>query len=281
MTDALGRDIFMIKHPTRIITIFSSNTEIVAALGLTKYIVGIDAYTYYPASIQQIPKIGGRLGFSLDSIIAQQPDLVIMTPARQATHQLLPALEKLHVATIILDGGSIETILNNILLIGHVTCATERAKQVVDNMRQRFDKIRKDHQQLAKPNVVLITGRTGNGLLLVARLKGLQTNAYTADIIIRAGGKLALDEVQTTKLQINQISPEVLLATNPDIILFADTQHSLDELILATNGWQQMKAAQTGFVRLVSRAELLIPGPRVIDGVESLSTIFKEWNQRH
>lgn len=63
VTDAMGRNVAINKKPERIVTVFSSNTEIVAALGLSRAIVGIDGYTYYPESIKDVPKIGGRLGF--------------------------------------------------------------------------------------------------------------------------------------------------------------------------------------------------------------------------
>lgn len=272
--DALGRKVVAQKQPQRIITVFSSNTEIVAALGLSQRIVGIDGYTYYPDSIKNVAKIGGRLGFSLDSIVAQNPDLVIMTPARQATQQLIPALDKLGITNLVVNGGSIETILHNIWLIAQICGVPEQGQQLIDNIKKRLNAIPK----LAKcPQVVLITGRVGNGLLLVARRAASSVNAYTADIIRQAGGCLALDKEVNHLPQLNQLSPEVLLATDPDIILFAGNKAELAELSSTINGWHQMKAAQTGFVRTVSRAELLISGPRVIDGVESLSAIFQQW----
>lgn len=277
VTDALKRRVVISKQPQRIVTIFSSNTEIVAALGLADRIVGIDGYTHYPNSINNIPKIGGRLGFSLDSIVAQRPDLVIMTPARQATHQLLRPLGKLGIPALVLEGGSLHTIFQNILLVSQATGVNQQGQQLVSSMRQRLNKIRHDNLCQRAPRVVLITGKAGNGLLLVARRNGPKTNGYTADIVLHAGGALALDEQPASGLSLSQISPEVLLGTDPDIVLFAGHQSALDELIAATPGWQQMKAARSGFVRTVSRAELLIPGPRVIDGVASLAGIFRQW----
>lgn len=276
VTDALGRKVVMKIQPQRIVTIFSSNTEIVAALGLSHRIVGIDGYTYYPDSIKNVPKIGGRLGFSLDSIVAQNPDLVIMTPARQATQQLIPALDKLAITSLVVNGGSIDTIMHNILLIAEITGVTDRGRQLVSAIQQRLDAI----PTLSRcPRVVLITGRVGNGLLLVARRSASNVNAYTADIILKAGGCLALDEATRHLPQLNQISPEVLLATNPDIILFAGNEADLAELSNSIRGWHNMKAANTGFIRTVSRAQLLISGPRVIEGVESLSAIFQQWDK--
>ena len=95
LTDALGRAVELPAAPRRVVTIFSSNTELVAVLGLTDRIVGIDAFTRYPPEAANKPVVGGRLGFSVDAVVAQNPDLVLVTPARQAVHQLLAPMERL------------------------------------------------------------------------------------------------------------------------------------------------------------------------------------------
>ena len=279
VTDALGRQVTLQKPLKRIVTIFSSNTEMVAALGLSEQIVGIDAFTYYPESVKNKPKIGGRLGFSLDSIVAQQPDLVVMTPARQATHQLLPPLDTLGIPTLVLEARNIDEVIHNIDLLAKATGTQQKGNALISQMRQRLNKASHKPAGYHRPKVILITGKVGNGLLLVARTNTTRTNGYTADIVIKAGGILALDEMVQSGPRLSQISPEVLLASNSDIVLFAGSQQDLAELT-SLPGWQQMKAAKTGFVRTVPRAQLLIPGPRVVDGVEQLALIFNEWSQK-
>ncbi len=79
LTDALGRRVVLPAAPRRIVTIFSSNTELVAALGLTDRIVGIDALTRYPPEAAEKPVVGGRLGISVDAVVGQEPDLVLLT----------------------------------------------------------------------------------------------------------------------------------------------------------------------------------------------------------
>ncbi|MFC7205760.1 hypothetical protein ACFQOZ_01970 [Comamonas endophytica] len=48
LRDALGREVVLPAPAQRIVTIFSSNTELVAALGLTRRIVGIEEFTRFP-----------------------------------------------------------------------------------------------------------------------------------------------------------------------------------------------------------------------------------------
>ena len=46
-----------------------------------------------------------------------------------------------------------------------------------------------------------------------------------------------------------------------------------DELI-ARPGWSEMRAVKTRRAYTVGRAELLIPGPRIVDGVERLAALL-------
>jgi iron complex transport system substrate-binding protein len=61
--DALDRAVTVPAPPQRIVTIFASNTEMVAALGLADRIVGIEAYTRYPPEVVGKPLVGGRSAF--------------------------------------------------------------------------------------------------------------------------------------------------------------------------------------------------------------------------
>ena len=66
--DAMNRDVTIPRPPRRIVTIFSSNTELVGAVGLLDRVVGIDGMTTYPPEVARIRKVGGRLGMSLDAV---------------------------------------------------------------------------------------------------------------------------------------------------------------------------------------------------------------------
>jgi len=115
---------------------------------------------------------------------------------------------------------------------------------------------------LERPRVIMITGRLGNGLLLVTRPK-----TYTGDAMMLAGARFGLEST------IAQVSPEAILNADPDILLFAGNQRDLDELITRP-GWRDLRAVKGKRAFAVSRSELLIPGPRTIDGIEHLAAIF-------
>jgi len=262
--DAFDRAVTLPAPPQRIVTIFASNTEMIAALGLADRIVGIEAYTRYPPEIVGKPLVGGRLGFSVDAVAGQRPDLVVVTPARQAANQLVDPMQRLGVPIIVLLQRSVQEIFANIRLLGRAAGVPERGEEVAGRLEARLAGTKQRIRDRARPRAVMITGRLGNGLLLMAR-----PGTYTGDAIELAGGRFAFDG----RGAIAQVSPEAILAADPDVLLYAGSVADRDELIKRP-GWSEMRAVVTKRAYAVSRAELLIPGPRTIDGIEHLAALL-------
>lgn len=251
--------------PKRIVTIFASNTEIVAALGLTDRIVGIDGLTKYPPEALHAPRVSGRQGFSVDAIVAARPDLVIVTPARQAAFMLADPMRRLGIPTLVLNSRTVAEVIANIETVAVLCGVASRGDALARQLTARIDNIAANIPK-RRPGVVMITGRVGNGMLSVAR-----PNTYTGDAIRLAGGRFALDP----KMALSAISPEELLRADPEVLLYAGSQSEREEL-LSSPGWSRSQAVRGGHVYTVSRSEFLIPGPRTIDGIESLAALLRK-----
>jgi iron complex transport system substrate-binding protein len=262
--DAFDRTVTVPAPPRRIVPIFASNVEMVVALGLADRIVGIEAYTRYPPEVLNKPLVGGRLGFSVDEVVAQRPDLIVVTPSRQAANQLVDPMERLGVPVVVLLQRSVAEIMANIRLLGRICGVAERGEEVAARLEGRIARTTERVAGLKPPRTVMITGRLGNGLLLVAR-----PGTYTGDAIMLAGGRFGLESSGV----IAQVSPEAILKADPDVLLFAGSQKDLDELI-GRPAWKDMRAVRDKRAHAVSRSELLIPGPRTIDGIEHLAVLL-------
>lgn len=264
VTDAVGRQVSIPAPPQRIIPLFASNAELVASLGLVSRIAGVEAYTRYPPELTRKPQVGGRLGFSVDAIAALHPDLVILTPARQAMHQLLDPMSRINVPVIVLLARDVPEVLSNLRLVGRVTGEEAIAAATTDALQARLDRVAME-VPAKRPSVIMITGQLGNGMALIAR-----ADTYTGDAIIRAGGRHALP-----RTVVAHVSPEAIVAADPDVLLFAGRQDDLDALV-ARPGWRLLRAAREGRAYVVPRAEFLIPGPRTIDGIEKLARLLRK-----
>lgn len=259
--DALGRTVWLPRAPQRIVTIFSSNTELVASLGLLARIVGVEDFTRFPPEVAQLPKIGGRLGFSVDAVVAQNPDLVIVTPARQAANQLVAPMERIGVPVLVLLSRSLQEVMDNARLVGRACGVADRGETLAGAMLARLQRVDALTAGRPAPRTLMVTGRAGNGMLLLAR-----AGTYTGEAIVRAGARHALPDLGT----LAQVSPEAVLAADPDVLLFAGTAPAMNDLVLQP-GWRDMRAVRERRAWPVSRSEFLIPGPRTFDGIEALA----------
>jgi iron complex transport system substrate-binding protein len=268
--DAMGRRVALPAPPRRIVTIFSSNTEIAAALGLTERIVGIDALTRYPRSVLDRPRVGGRLGMSVDAIVAQRPDLVLLTPARQALAQLADPLQRLGIPVMVLMSRDLAEVLANIRLVATVCGVQERGMRLARSLDARLAAIRDSQHGVAPLRAVLVTGTAGNGLVSIAN-----DRSYTGDALRAAGAVPALSPPSGW----TQVSAEAIWRADPDVLLYAGEPDALAAL-LQRPGWRNLRARRTQSCLAVSRAYFLIPGPRTVDGVERLAATFATLRSR-
>lgn len=55
--------------PLTVVTLMPSATEVMAALGATNLLVGVDDYSTYPPEVQRLPKVGAFLSPNLEAIV--------------------------------------------------------------------------------------------------------------------------------------------------------------------------------------------------------------------
>lgn len=263
LTDSLGRRVALPAPPRRIVPIFASNTELVAAAGAADRIVGVEAFTRFPPEVAHLPLVGGRLGFSVDRVARLAPDLVVVTPARQAVHQLVDPLERLGIPVMVLTHPTVAAVLANLRLVARACGLEERGEAAARRLEARLGAVAGADRTGPAPRALMVTGRVSSGLLLIAR-----PGTYTADAVRLAGAVPALGPQVLA-----QVSPEAMLRADPDILLFAGTEAARDE-VFASPAWSALRARREGRIVTVSRSTFLIPGPRVVDGIEALATVL-------
>jgi iron complex transport system substrate-binding protein len=236
----------------------------VAALGLADRIVGIEAFTRYPPEVLDRPLVGGRLGFSAEAIVKLGADLVLMTPSRQAANLLIRPLTLVGVPALVLQTESVPAVFANIILVGRATGAEDAAHALVTRLEARIEAVARRIGDRPPVRVYLETGSTGRGGFSTVR-----AGTYTADMLRLAGGV----SVFGADPAIAQISGEALIAASPDMILIAGTEEAA-ATVPSRVGWDQLPAVRRGAIAAMPRPLLLIPGPRIADGVERLARVL-------
>ena len=140
-------------------------------------------------------------------------------------HQLLDPMTRLGVPVVVLLARSVAEVMDNLRLVGRAAGVPERGEAVAAALEARLAGIEKT-APVSRPRVAMITGRLGNGLVLIAR-----ADTYTGDAIVKAGGRHALE-----RSIVAHVSPEAIVAADPDVLLFAGTKADLDALVPSPAG---------------------------------------------
>ncbi|RFM34554.1 heme/hemin ABC transporter substrate-binding protein [Chitinophaga silvisoli] len=245
----------------RIVSLNGAVTEIVVALGFEKNIVGVDVTSTYPASMQQVPKVGHNRNISAEPVLALNPDLILGTD-----NFLQPAV----ITQFKNVGVKTQIFKQDFSIEGTKQLITEvaAALQVPAKGTALIKQLEKEQAGLkikqTNKKVLFIYAR-GAGTMLVAG-----TGTPTEKMITLAGAQNAASGFSDFK----PLTPEALVTANPDIILmFDDGLKSMGGIdgLLKVQGVQQTTAGREKKVVVMDGALLTGFGPRVITAVKELA----------
>jgi len=246
----------------KIVSLNGAVTEIVAALGHEKEIIGVDVTSTFPETIKTTAKdLGHVRTISIESIIALKPTVILATEK-----DLSPELaEKI-------KGAGIEAHIfkqdftpeGSKKLIADVAGVLKHAdfKALTDKIDADLAKV----QPIAKAPKVLFIYARGAGTLMVAG-----TNTPIEKTIALAGGQNAITEFEDYK----PLTPESLIKGNPDVILlFTSGLESLGGVdgLLKIQGVSQTNAGKNKKIIALDGALISGFGPRVGEGVAALNS---------
>ena len=245
----------------RIITLAPSITETAFALGLADRIVAVSDYSDYPPEAQERPSVGGYTNTSLEAIVRQQPDLVIMMNAQ---HSLQRQLKQLNIKTHLVDNSSIADIKTSILSIAEVTGQQKQAKKLLNDIQKTIDTVRQKVSGLPKVSTMIAIAHYVNSEQLNTLYIAGKNDFYN-DLLDIAGGQ---NVYTNTSVAVPSISAEGVMRLNPDVILdiFPEAKDHQINLDNAMKQWQlldSVNAVKSNRVYIIEHDYATVPGPRV------------------
>ncbi|RJQ22558.1 cobalamin-binding protein [Candidatus Woesearchaeota archaeon] len=240
----------------RIVSLAPSCTEILFTLGLRSEIVGVTKYCDYPLAAELIPKMGGWMDIDFSRVLAQKPDLVFTSTIVQqnvAERARELGLEVLHT-----DPRSLPEILESILQTGNAVGRTHRAEELVREICDDADNLRKKTEHLPKKKLYVeewpltVSGNWVPDLLEIAGATG-----------IGKSGQLSF-----------RVTPQDVAAFDPDAIVVSwcgfGTRVPLQKITERT-GFRNLRAVKNRQVFVLDDTLLNRPGPRIIAGAHALA----------
>lgn len=266
VVDDAGRSVVFNGPPQRIMALAPSNTEIVFALGAEDRVVAVDQWSDYPPAAKAKPRIS-PLNPSLEQIVRLSPDLILS--ARGGAEPLLP-LERQGIKVMIFAPRTLDDIYRNVLLIGRIVDAQERAERLVRALRQRAAG-------------VMARVRDAPRLKVFIELDGIDpSRPFTAgpgsfiDLLIQLAGGANIATL--SRIAWPQFSLEELIKADPDMIILGDALVPMNpqtpEMVARRPGWNRLRAVRRGAIFPIETDLVSRPGPRIVEGLELLAKLF-------
>jgi iron complex transport system substrate-binding protein len=225
-------------RPKRIISLAPSLTEELFLLKSGHLLLADTAYCNRPPAAKKKPKIGTLLDFSLEQIVALNPDLLLCTSL--ANRQKLKKIRKLGIRIIELaPPRSFEQISATVLELGKVLYREELANRLVAQARAEVDYFSDLTARLPKKRVFMQIG--AHPLATVPR------DYFINDYIRYAGGVSITGQTSS-----HLYSRESVLTADPEVILIADMGVISAEEKRNWENYPTISAVQTRSIHVVN-----------------------------
>lgn len=264
----------------RLISLSPSITETLYALGLADRLVAVTDYCDYPVEAQSLPTVGGYTDPSLEAIVSNEPDLVILLQSQQ---QLRQQLNHLGIATHSIDNSTLLGIEAAIASIAQVTGQQAQADVLLDAINQTVDRVQqKVSSQPPVRTLISIAHYVNSEKLDIVYIAG-QRDFYN-DLLKLAGGSNVYTD---SRIKVPSVSEEGIIRMNPDVIIDifpeADDHHS--DMNLVRQQWLKLDAVsaiQQQRVHIIERDYASIPGPRIFQLLPEIARLLHpqlDWSE--
>jgi iron complex transport system substrate-binding protein len=269
LTDGRGVDITLDAPADRILSLAPSNTELLFAVGAGGQIAGRDSFSDFPAEALSITDIGGGWGeLNTEVILTLNADLVlsadIIAPEQNT------ALEDLGFTVFVLPNPvGMDGLYANLETVGKLTGHETEAAAAIASLQARVTAVT---EAVAAAETTPLTFYQLDSTDPAAPWTA-GPGTFIDTLITLAGGVNVAGSLDGAWVQ---ISAEELIAQNPDIILLGDAAYSglTPEDVAARPGWDAIAAVQNGQVFAFDDNLASRPGPRLVDGLETLAKLL-------
>ena len=254
-------DLTFDEAPTRIISLSSTATEMLWAIGAEDQVVAIDNMSNYPAEAQE--KASELSGFepNIEAIAEYEPDLVLVSYAPEGMADGLAALN-IPVwygnAAITLDD-----VYEQIETLGAITGNVDNAAAVVDDMKTQIDEA---IASVDKPTGATYFYELDNTYYSVT------SNTFVGSLMTAFGMTSIADGVEEGN-DYPQLNAEVIIESDPTFVFLADTAYGESaETVAARPGWASLSVVANGRVVELDSDIAQRWGPRVVDLVVAVAS---------
>jgi len=242
------------SQPMRIVSLSPTATEMFPAIGAGKQVVAVDDYSNFPAEAVALGTALSGFEPNIEAIAGFTPDLVVIAYDPGGLTEQLKTLSipvfLAPAATTFADAyAQIEQLG---LLTGHLDTAVQVSSQMKADISAAVAEVKVPTTPLTYFHELDNT------------LYSVTSNTFIGQVYSLFGLKNIADGVETGN-DYPQLSAEVIVKANPDIIFISDSDSV--ETVAARDGWGKLKAVTSNQVILLPADIPSRWGPRLVEFV--------------
>ena len=242
-----------IKTPVRrVVSLLPSLTETVCALGACDSLVGVDRYSNWPGSVQALPKLGGGIDPSIEAVVAQRPDVVLMASSTRGADRL----QALGVTVLRLEPRTRADVQRVLFTVAKaLDLPSTTAQRTWQELQSGVDQAVAQLTPQARAQRVYVE--------VSPAPYGASESSFIGENLMRMGVSNILPAAMGPFPKVN---PEFVVRAQPDAIIAGDSSR---QSMLLRPGWAQLKALREERVCVFAQeqADILVrAGPRMAEG---------------
>ncbi|MFD1851586.1 ABC transporter substrate-binding protein [Oceanobacillus bengalensis] len=266
-TDDVGREVTIETEPESIVSIQASTTEILFALGLGDKIIGVSDYDNYPEEALEIQKVGAQ-DMNVELILTLLPDVVFVTDYHYGNHEdVLNQYEEAGMEVVVTGSAeSFDDAYSGMEMIATATGAQEEADALIADMKERHEAIKEKAKAITDKKKVWVEVAPSPDIFTTG------TNTFMHEMLESIQAINAAEDVEGWA----KFTEEEAVNLNPDVIIttYGFYIDDPENEVYSRDGWKEVPAVKNEQVFDVNNDTVTRPGPRLIEGVETLAELI-------
>lgn len=261
VTDSSGEDVTLDEEPESIVSIMPSNTEMAFALGLGEAIVGVSEHDNYPEEVFDIEQVGG-MELNVELMLSLEPDLVLAheSNGEETISQLRDSGLNVFVVK---DATNFAEVYESIEMTSEITGTVEQGEEIIQSMEDGFAQLADKAEEIADDEMATVYIEISPEPEIYAP----GNHTFEQEILSLINAENVVEEDGWV-----MINEEEVVDMNPDVIIvtYDYTDDPVGE-VLARDAWQDITAVKDERVIQVDTDVVSRPGPRLVEGAETLA----------
>jgi iron complex transport system substrate-binding protein len=256
--DFAGRDVNLQSPAARIVALAPHIVENLFSAGAGDKVVGVVTYSNYPEEAKAIPEVGTYNAFSLEKVLALQPDLVVMWGSGNGMHAL-SRFQDLGIPVYVSELRHLQDIPESIRRLSRLAGTEDSGQAEADRIAVELASLR---QRYGKREVLDVFYQIWNDPLQTVNGEHL-----ISEVIALCGGRNIFADARSLA---PRISVESVLLRDPDAIVASGMGEARPEWLDEWRAYPSLTAVTGNALLFVNPDHVQRPTARVILGARHL-----------